>query len=79
MMSAQFSDDQNQSGLFWEITKQGNIGHNGADPGVFAYLLFNPQNNYGQVFMTNISAFEDEAMLRDFKEIWQRLRQVTAY
>jgi hypothetical protein len=75
MMSPRFDDGEHRQGVFWEITARGNIGHSGSDPGVFAYLLFNPIRNHGQIFMANISIDEDEQMLRDFQEIWQALNR----
>ena len=73
MMRLQLKGESHQSGIFWSIAKNGRIGHNGGDPGIFTYLQFEPITGVGYVFITNTSGYEDADMLEDFKEIWRAL------
>lgn len=41
--------------VFWELTDNGRIEHNGADPGVVAFLSFDPMTNTGHQIMVNIN------------------------
>lgn len=70
MLNVQFEGEKESSGIFWDITRQGNIGHNGGDPGIFTYIQFNPETEKGLVFMTNVAAYERPEMLESFKRIW---------
>lgn len=40
-------------GLFWNLYNNGTIGHDGDDPGVSAFLFFNPATGQGGVFLCN--------------------------
>ena len=40
-------------GIFWNLYSNGTIGHDGDDPGVTTYLLFNPKTGLGGVFLCN--------------------------
>lgn len=70
MMKLQFEGEE-KTGIFWSITKIDNIGHNGADPGIFTYILFRPTENMGVVFMTNTDVFEDKTAINEFIAIWK--------
>lgn len=40
-------------GILWNLYNNGTIGHDGDDPGVSAFLLFNPQTGLGGLFLCN--------------------------
>lgn len=42
-------------GVFWDLTDDGRIEHNGADPGVIAFLSFDPATNTAHQVITNIN------------------------
>jgi len=57
-------------GLIWDVNKDGdNIGMNGADPGIFTYVLFTTSGDIGIIIFNNISFYEIESFEKDFKEI----------
>jgi len=68
-------DQGSGAGIFWSINKKGRIGHNGADPGIFTFLMFDPKTDRGYVIMTNCDAHEDEELLNQFRKIYQTIRQ----
>jgi CubicO group peptidase (beta-lactamase class C family) len=41
--------------IFWAYSKKGDIRHTGADPGVFAFISFNPVTKIGRVMTLNAS------------------------
>ena len=45
--------EKRNKGIFWNLYTDGNIGHDGDDPGVSSYLLFNPSTSLGGLFITN--------------------------
>jgi CubicO group peptidase (beta-lactamase class C family) len=61
------------SGIFWVIRNNGSIGHTGSDPGVTAFLFFNPKTGIGKLFMTNTDMEESPELLRQFVDIWKLL------
>lgn len=73
MMRMQYQDEDNRSGIFWDISKRGHRQHNGGDPGIFTWIRFDPATNIGLIFMTNVLAPENEEMLKDFKQIMKNL------
>ena len=69
------------SGLFWRIKKNGQIGHTGSDLGITTFLFFDPKTNIGRIFMTNIE-FDNpetgeinEKLVTQFIEIWKILEK----
>ncbi|MFD2285790.1 serine hydrolase [Pedobacter petrophilus] len=40
-------------GIFWNLYNNGTIGHDGDDPGVSSFLLFNPKTGLGGIFLCN--------------------------
>ncbi len=48
-------DEGEVHGVFWDLTDDGRIEHNGADPGVIAFLSFDPVNNTAHQVMANIN------------------------
>ena len=69
MLKMQYQNDENRSGIFWDISRKGHLQHNGADPGIFTWIRFDPETKIGLVFMTNVLAPEDKEMLKDVKQI----------
>lgn len=65
---------EGRSGIFWDIfAKEGNgdIGHNGSDPGILTFLYFDPISGIGCLLKTNTDA-EDKNM-KAVIEIWELL------
>ena len=73
MMKIQFRYEKETPGIFWNNSKLGNIGHTGADPGVFTVMLFNPGKKYGVLFMTNISP--NKELIESFKSMQKILNK----
>lgn len=67
-------DESVRSGIFWDISRQGNIGHNGADPGVFTCLQLSKDKTYGFYFATNCSIFEQKEGIQYFIQIWRAIK-----
>lgn len=72
MMQLQF-EGKEKVGIFWSIDKRGAIGHNGADPGIFTFMYFNPDNELGGLFMCNTSVFESDKHIAEFVKVWKVL------
>lgn len=53
-MDVEFDDDEIHA-VFWELTDDARIQHTGGDPGVIAYLSFNPITSTGYFIMSNIN------------------------
>jgi len=62
MFTAQFSKEHppkdinltyRNKGIFWNLYTNGTIGHDGDDPGISAFVFFNPATNMGGLFMCN--------------------------
>jgi CubicO group peptidase (beta-lactamase class C family) len=62
-------------GVFFVHRKNGLIGHTGSDPGVSAFMFFNPTTKIGKIFITNIDIGEDAKLAAQFVEIWQVLEE----
>ena len=56
-------------GLFVIHFKSGNIGHTGSDLGVSCFLMFNPEENTGKLFIANEDITKNN--VEEFKEIWK--------
>lgn len=61
-------------GIFWVHRKNGEIGHTGGDPGITAFLFFNPKTATGRIFITN-TLLEKSEQIKVFSEIWRLLRE----
>lgn len=59
-------------GIFWQFRRNGTIGHSGGDPGVTAFLSFNPKTGKGKIFLTNI-LIEENDLAGQFSGIWKTL------
>ena len=40
-------------GIFWNLYTNGTIGHDGDDPGISAFVFFNPNTGLGGLFLCN--------------------------
>ncbi|MCR5887364.1 beta-lactamase family protein [Hymenobacter sp. J193] len=66
------------SGIFWAIRRNGQIGHTGSDPGASSFMFYNPQTGIGKVFITNVALDENEVLTKQFSAIWQLLDTLPA-
>ncbi|MEZ4859199.1 MAG: serine hydrolase [Flavobacteriaceae bacterium] len=73
MMSAK-EDTQNPGGIFWEL-KGNKIGHNGGNYGVTCFMSFDKNTGIGKIFMTNISSYTDNELLKEMVAIWNKLSE----
>ena len=62
MFTAQFSNSnppaeislsKRNKGILWNLYTNGTIGHDGDDPGVSSFLVFNPSTGMGGLFLSN--------------------------
>ena len=60
-------------GIFWEITEDGKIGHNGGDPGVFTYIQFDPKTQVGRIIFTNTDIDSKSNSLNQMRTVWRAL------
>ncbi len=63
------------SGLFWAIRADGEVGHIGSDPGIFAAMFFDPRTGIGRVFLTNVDFDDHPAAVQRFAAVWRVLGQ----
>lgn len=54
--------ESRNKGILWNLYTNATIGHDGDDPGVSAYILFNPSNGLGGLFLCN-KYLEDKSPL----------------
>ncbi|WP_316757470.1 serine hydrolase domain-containing protein [Pedobacter aquatilis] len=59
---AKFSLATRNKGILWNLYNNGTIGHDGDDPGISAFLVFNPKNGLGGLFLCN-KYLEDKSSL----------------
>jgi len=50
---ARLSLEKRNKGILWNLYANGTIGHDGDDPGVSAFLIFNPLTKAGALFLAN--------------------------
>lgn len=62
---------EDEYGIFWELSTEGRIGHNGADPGVFTYMQFDPKTKLGRIFFTNTDASKES--VDSLRKVWKAL------
>ena len=65
---------ETNSGIFWDWMKNGKIGHNGADPGLFTLLAFHPEKKTGRIILLN----KDIMGTENRKELFQQLKEIVA-
>ena len=66
------------SGIFWRIRLDGEIGHTGSDPGVTAFMFFDPATGRGRILLTNTEfggagEEDDPAVQQQFLDVWKAL------
>ncbi len=59
---------ETNSGIFWDWMKNGRVGHNGADPGLFTMLSMNPETNSGYIMLFNKDMLSEEDWKKDYKQ-----------
>ncbi|MCA1246838.1 serine hydrolase [Massilia sp. MS-15] len=69
------------SGVFWRIRRNGQVGHTGSDPGVTAFMFIDPASSTGRLLITNTEFSgpgeeDDPKLVRQFREVWQTLGEV---
>ncbi len=64
------------TGVFWAMRANGEVGHIGSDPGVFVAMFFDPKTGIGRVFMTNVDFDDNPAAVQQFAAVWRGLMEV---
>ncbi|MEM9023546.1 MAG: serine hydrolase domain-containing protein [Bacteroidota bacterium] len=65
-------NDEYNSGIFMGFTPKGHVGHTGGDPGIAAFMFFNPETKTGSFLMINTSVGNSEGVA-EFYAIWKAL------
>lgn len=73
-MPTQLDPKEPNQGIFWSFRRNGKIGHSGGDPGVSAFLAFDPATGIGKLFMAN-TELESETLAGQFAQIWSTLEK----
>ncbi len=69
------SDASNpKGGVFWELNDE-KVGHNGGNYGVTCFMSFDKNTGIGKVFMTNISSYLDDSLLKEMIGVWRKLAE----
>lgn len=66
------SEDHIKNGIFWELNGD-KIGHNGGNYGTTCFMSFNKATGIGKIFMTNISSYKDDSLLKEMVAIWNKM------
>lgn len=69
------------SGVFWRIRRNGQVGHAGGDPGVSAFMFIDPASGIGRLLMTNTEFAgkgeeNDPKLVRQVREVWKTLGEL---
>jgi len=72
-MMQDHAPDEHGYGIFWERKVNGRIGHNGADPGVFTYMQFDPETKLGRIVFINTDPSKES--IPQVRKIWQTLEK----
>jgi len=69
------------SGVFWRIRRNGQVGHTGSDPGVTAFMFIDPASGTGRLLMTNTEFAgkgedDDPKLVQQVREVWKALGEV---
>ncbi|MCC2971337.1 serine hydrolase [Massilia sp. IC2-476] len=69
------------SGVFWRIRRNGQVGHTGSDPGVTAFMFIDPASGTGRILMTNTEFSsdgeeDDPRVVQQFRGVWKELGAV---
>lgn len=54
------------SGIFWDWMRDGRLGHNGADPGLFTKMSFDPEKQTGLILLFNKDIFGTKDRKNDY-------------
>ncbi len=73
MMNAP-EDQDGKSGIFWELNGD-KIGHNGGNYGVTVFMNFNKKTGIGKIFMTNISSYKNDQLIKEMLSIWRKMAE----
>ncbi len=65
---------EHEDGIFFSFNKRKHIGHNGADPGVFTNMFFNPKTHLGTIFFTNQSIHENKEQILTVRKVFKAIR-----
>ncbi len=60
------------SGIFWDWMRNGRLGHNGADPGLFTIMSFDPEKMTGSIILLN----KDIMGSANGKELFGQLQRI---
>ncbi|VXB51785.1 serine hydrolase [Massilia sp. 9I] len=69
------------SGVFWRIRSNGQVGHTGSDPGITAFMFIDPASGTGRLLMTNTEFSgageeDDSNIVEQFRDVWKALGEV---
>ncbi len=69
------------SGVFWRIRRNGQVGHTGSDPGITAFMFIDPASGTGRLLMTNTEFSgageeDDSKIVEQFRDVWKALGEV---
>lgn len=73
MMNAKDGAEK-QQGVFWEL-KGNKIGHNGGNYGVTCFMSFDKETGIGKIFITNISSYKNDELLKEMIGVWNKLAE----
>jgi CubicO group peptidase (beta-lactamase class C family) len=68
-------ENQPNQGLFWQVRRNGSIGHSGGDPGLSAFLALDVATHRGRLFIANGDLEERPAARQAFQAIWELLAE----
>ena len=71
-LPASINPREPNQGIFWSFRRNGKIGHAGSDPGVSAFIAFDPATNSGRIFLAN-AELANETLAGQFAAIWAAL------
>ena len=66
-------NDEYNMGIFMGFSAKGYVGHTGGDPGVAAFMFFNPETNLGRILIVNTEL--DKKGINEFMAIWNKLQE----
>lgn len=69
------------SGVFWRIRRNGQVGHTGSDPGITAFMFIDPASGTGRILMTNTEFSgrgeeDDPKLVQQVRDVWKVLGEV---
>ena len=62
-----------ENGIFWEV-RGDKIGHNGGNYGVISLMRFDKDTGMGTLFLTNISSYSSDHILKQVVNIWDTMQ-----